>query len=228
MQTNPARASARTAKDRRAQRRDAALDRAMSRSSQGGKLLRALSDDPADINGYGHGGEHTRDLARDLKAAVPTGIFFYQRRLGLRSTEDPIDLLAMVQSGVWLIDIQSCAAGPAAVRGRKHLLSSHYSHLVIRGRDRTAYLDRLVSQARSVEDTLAELGRSSVPVHTAFCFYDTDTRWRGTPRVGQTLLTTPKRLTGVLQKGPLKLRDTEIVTLAQALGHRLPRQHLRD
>ncbi len=228
MQTNPDRAYARTVKDRRAQRRDAARDRAMSRSSQGGKLLRVLSDDPADINVYGHGGERTRDLARTLKAAVPTGIFFYQRRLARTSTDDPIDLLAMVPSGIWVIDIQTCAGGPAQVKGRKHLLSSHYTHLVIRGRDRTANLDRLVSQARSVEDTLAELGRSGVPVRTAFCFYDTDTQWRGTPRVGQTLLTTPRRLTGLLQNGSHKLRDTDIVTLAQALGDRLPRQHVRD
>ncbi len=199
----------------------------MARSTQGGKLLRVLSDDTADINGYGHGGERTRDLAHTLKAAVPTGVFFYQRRLGTTSNDDPIDLLAVVPSGVWVIDIQACAGGPAAVRGAKHLLSSRYSHLVIRGRDRTAYLDRVMSQALSVEETLAALGRSEVPVRTAFCFYDADTRWRGTPRIGQTLLTTPKRLTGLLQKSSRKLRDTEIATLSQALSYQLPRQHVR-
>ncbi len=228
MQTNPDRASARAAKDSRAQRRDAARDRAMSRSTQGGRLLRVLSDDPADINGYGHGGEWTRELARTLKAAVPTGIFLFQRRLGPTSTEDPIDLLAIVPSGIWVIDIQTCSGGQAAVRGRKHLLSSHYTHLVIRGRDRTAYLDRVINQAMSVQEALGELGRSEVPVRTAFCFYDAATRWRGTPRVGQTLLTTPKRLTGLLQKSSHKLSDTEIATLGQAVGYALPRQPVRD
>lgn len=228
MKTNPDRAAARDAKQRRSQGRDAARDEAISRSPQREKLIRAMSDDPAGINEYGHGGERTRDLAHMLQDTVDNAILLYQRRLGLRSCADPIDLIAIVPSGVWVIDIKSCAGGRVEVRGRQGMLSGRYTHLLIRGRDRTAYLDRLAGQVTAVEETLQELGRVDVPVQPVFCFYDADVGWRRTPEVGHARLTTPKRLTTLLQKGPRALSDTEVSALAHALGQRLPRQHLRD
>ena len=229
MQTNPDRATARDAKERRAQRRDSARDRAISRSPQGEKLIRAMSDDVAAINEYGHGGERTRDLATALKETIDNGVFFYQRRLGVRSTVDPIDLIAVVPSGVWVIDIQSCAGGRVEVSGRTGVLPGRrYTHLIIRGRDRTAYLDRLTGQATALEETMQELDRADVPVLPAFCFYDADIQWHRTPEVGQALLTTPKRLIAMLHKRPRVMSDIEVSALAQALGQRMPRQHVRD
>ncbi len=228
MQTNPDRAAARDAKERRSHRRDAVRERAMSRSPQGEKLIRAMSDDLDSINEYGHGGERTRDLATLLSGAVDNGIFLYQRRLGLRSTSDPIDLIAVMPSGVWVVDIQSCAGGRVEVSGRHGLIRGRYTHLIIRGRDRTAYLDRLTGQAQAVEETLSELDRPDVPVHGAFCFYDADIRWRRTPEVGQALLTTPRRLSSLLRRSPRVMSDIEVSAIAQALGQRLPRQQVRD
>lgn len=228
MQTNPDRAAARDAKERRSHRRDAVRERAMSRSPQGEKLIRAMSDDLDSINEYGHGGERTRDLASLLSGAVDNGIFLYQRRLGLRSTSDPIDLIAVTPSGVWVVDIQSCAGGRVEVGGRHGMIRGRYTHLIIRGRDRTAYLDRLTGQAQAVEETLAELDRPDVPVHGAFCFYDADIRWRRTPEVGQALLTTPRRLSSLLRRSPRVMSDIEVSAIAQALGQRLPRQQVRD
>jgi hypothetical protein len=228
MQTNPDRAAARDAKERRSHRRDAVRERAMSRSPQGEKLIRAMSDDLDSINEYGHGGERTRDLASLLSGAVDNGIFLYQRRLGLRSTSDPIDLIAVTPSGVWVVDIQSCAGGRVEVGGRHGMIRGRYTHLIIRGRDRTAYLDRLTGQAQAVEETLAELDRPDVPVHGAFCFYDADIRWRRTPEVGQAVLTTPRRLSSLLRRSPRVMSDIEVSAIAQALGQRLPRQQVRD
>ncbi len=217
----------RDAKQQRVQRRAMARDLAISRSPQGEKLIRAMSDDPSVINGYGHGGERTRDLANTLRESVDSGVFLYQRRLGVRSSADPIDLLAVVPSGVWVIDVQSCAGGRVEVKNRQRMLSSRYTNLLIRGRDRTAYLDRLAGQALAVEETLADLDRSDVPVVPAFCFYDADIGWRRTPEVGQALLTTPRRLTHLLVKRPRVMSDIEVSALAQALAQRLPRPHLR-
>jgi hypothetical protein len=200
----------------------------MSRSPQGEKLIRAMSDDLDSINEYGHGGERTRDLASLLSGAVDNGIFLYQRRLGLRSTSDPIDLIAVTPSGVWVVDIQSCAGGRVEVGGRHGMIRGRYTHLIIRGRDRTAYLDRLTGQAQAVEETLAELDRPDVPVHGAFCFYDADIRWRRTPEVGQAVLTTPRRLSSLLRRSPRVMSDIEVSAIAQALGQRLPRQQVRD
>lgn len=229
MQTNPDRATARDAKERRSQRRVDAREQAISRSSQGEKLIRMMSDDPAAINEYGHGGERTRDLANVLREAIDdSGVLLYQRRLGVRSSADPIDVLAVVPSGVWVIDIQSCSGGRVEVTGRQGLLKGRYTHLLVRGRDRTAYLDRLIGQASAVEETLLELGRSDVPVLPAFCFYDADLQWRGIPEVGQAMLTTPKRLTSLLLKSSRVMTDIEVSALAHALGQRLPRQHVRD
>jgi hypothetical protein len=228
MQTNPDRAAARTIKERRSQRRASAREQAISRSHQGEKLIRMMSDDPAAINEYGHGGERTRDLALALQHAVENGVFLYQRRLGLRSSADPIDVLAIVPSGVWVVDIQRCAGGRVEVTGRQGLLKGRYTHLMIRGRDRTAYLDRLTGQARAVEETLQELDRADVPVLPAFCFYDADIQWRRTPELGQALLTTPKRLANLLTKSPRVMSDVEVSAVALALGQRLPRQHVRD
>lgn len=228
MQSEPDQVIARTAKQRREQRRTAARERAIGHSSQATKLTRALSDDPAAINGFGHGGEHTRELARQLVKAVPKGIFFYQRRLGIRSHDDPIDLVAVVPSGVWVIDIQQCGGGRVQVSGRQGLLSSRYTHMTIRGRDRTAYLDRLMGQTRAVHEALEGVGRASVPIHAAFCFVDASTVWRGTPEVGNALLTKPKRLASMLLNGSRVLSDIDVVSTAQALGQKLPRQHIRD
>lgn len=199
----------------------------MSRSPQGEKLMRAMSDDPTAINGYGHGGEHTRDLATSLTQSVANAVFLYQRRLGLRSSEDPIDLIAVVPSGVWVVDIQSCAGGRVQVSGRHRLWSSAFTHLLIRGRDRTAYLDRLITQARAVDEVLADLDRPDVPVRPVFCFLDADIGWRGTPKVGQAALTTPKKLISRLERSSRTLSDIEVSAIAQALGQRLPRQHIR-
>jgi hypothetical protein len=228
MQTHSDRAAARDAKERRALRREAARERAISRSAQGDKLLLTMSDDPSAINGYGHGGERTRDLAYTLTKTATNAIFLYQRRLSLRSTEDPIDLIAVAPSGVWIIDIQTCAGGRVAVGGRQRMMSSRFTHLLIRGRDRTAHLDRLTGQARAVEEALSELDIMDVPVRPAFCFYDAETQWRGTPMVGTAVLTTPRRLSSLLQRSSRSLSDVEVSAVALALGQRLPRQHVRD
>ena len=228
MQTNPDRAAARDAKERRSHRREAVREHAIARSPQGEKLIRAMSDDLAAINEYGHGGERTRDLAKLLSDGVDNGVFFYQRRLGLRSTEDTIDLIAVMPSGIWIVDIQSCAGGRVEVAGKHGVMGGRYTHMLIRGRDRTTYLDRLTGQAQSVEETLEELSRSDVPVHAVFCFYDADIRWRRTPEVGQARLTTPQRLRSMLRKSPRVMSDIEVSAMAQALGQRLPRQPLRD
>jgi nuclease-like protein len=213
---------------RRDQRRNAARERAIGLSSQAVKLTRAMSDDPSSINGFGHGGEHARDLAVQLIRSVPKGIFFYQRRLGLRNHDDPIDLVAVVPSGVWVIDIQQCGGGRVHVSGRQGVLSSRYTHVMIRGRDRTAYLDRLVGQARAVQEALETVGRGNVPVHPAFCFVDALTVWRGTPEIGSALLTRPKRLASMLLHHARVMSDVEVASTAQALGQKLPRQHIRD
>jgi hypothetical protein len=228
MQTNPDRVAARDAKERRSHRRDSVREHAMSRSPQGEKLIRAMSDDLASINEYGHGGERTRDLATLLSDAVDNGIFLYQRRLGLRSTSDPVDLIAVMPSGVWVVDIQSCSGGRVEVSGRHGKMRGRYTHLLIRGRDRTAFLDRLTSQALAVEEAVAELGRPDINVRPAFCFYDADIRWRRTPEVGQALLTTPQRLSSLLRRSHRVMSDIEVSALAQALGQRLPRQQVRD
>jgi hypothetical protein len=228
MQTKPDRAAGRDAKERRSHRRESARQEAITRSPQGEKLIRLMSDDPDAINEYGHGGERTRDLGNALRKAVEDGVLMFQRRLGLRSSADPIDVLAVTPSGVWVIDIQSCAGGRVEVSGRQGRLKGHYTHLMIRGRDRTAHLDRLTGQAQAVEETLEELGRSDIPVFSAFCFYDADVQWRRTPELGQARLTTPKRLINLLHKSPRAMSDVEVSAIAQALGQRLPRQHVRD
>ncbi|MEP6665365.1 MAG: hypothetical protein ABJA81_02855 [Nocardioidaceae bacterium] len=228
MQNEPDQVVAGNPHQQREQRREAARQRAIGLSSQAAKLTRAMSDDPSTINGFGHGGEHTRALALQLIRSVPQGIFFYQRRLGLRSHDDPIDLVAIVPSGVWVIDIQQCGGGRVQVAGRKGLLSSRYSHVLIRGRDRTAYLDRLMGQTRVVKEALETVGLGAVPVHPAFCFVDASTGWRRTPEVGDAVLTKPKRLTSMLLHHGRVLSDVEVATTAQALGQKLPRQHIRD
>jgi hypothetical protein len=137
-------------------------------------------------------------------------------------------VLAVVPSGIWVVDIQSCAGGRVEVSGRQGTIKGHYTHLMIRGRDRTSYLDRLTGQAQAVEEMLQELGRPDVPVLPAFCFYDADIQWRRTPELGIARLTTPKRLISLLHKSPRVMTDIEVSAMAQALGQRLPRQHVRD
>jgi hypothetical protein len=227
MHTRPGRTVARDARERRSRRRESARQDAISRSPQGEKLIRLMSDDPDGINEYGHGGERTRDLANALQRTLDDGVLLFQRRLSARSAADPIDVLAVVPSGVWVIDIQACNGGRVEVTGRRGLLRGRYSHLLIRGRDRTAYLDRLTGQAQAVTETLHELGRGDVPVHAVFCFYDADVQWRRTRRLGQARLTTPKRLIRMLLRTPRTMTDIEMSALAQALAQHLPRQHRR-
>jgi hypothetical protein len=216
------------AKQLRHARRDEARQRAVARSTQGELLIRVMSDDPANINAYGHGGESTRALATLLKQDVPNAVFLYQRRVDVRSHEDPIDLVAVTPSGVWVIDIQPCAGGRVQVRGRRGWFHRQYGRLVIRGRDRTAYLDRLMHQSVAVEEALADIDRPAVPVRPAFCFFDAETAWRGTPDLGEAAMTTPKRLISLLRNSSRTMSDYDVSMTAHALGQRLPRQHIRD
>jgi hypothetical protein len=42
------------------------------------------------------------------------------------------------------------------------------------------------------------------------------------------VLTTPRRLSSLLQRSSRSLSDVEVSAVALALGQRLPRQHVRD
>ncbi len=158
-----------------------------------------------------------------MRQNFPAGVFLFDRRLGRGRHDGTIDIVAILPSGVWVIDLYADQGATVGLRRRRGVWSSSYQSLAVRGRDRTRLLDSLQRQAVAVEAALEAVELSGVLTRRAICFVDAEVGWRGHKDVGASHVTTPQRLVSLLRRGHKRLADADITTVGLSLEQHLPR-----
>ncbi len=131
-----------------------------------------------------------RTVAAALNA-LPDVLALHDRRMvGARGrpTRATIDHLVIAPSGVWVIDAKT-HYGPLEVRRSGGILTPRVEQLFINNRDRTALVDGLRHQVRTVARALLEADHA-VAVRGTLCFLGTPLPWveeeiGGIPLVGE-------------------------------------------
>jgi hypothetical protein len=163
-----------------------------------------------------------RWVAELVRSSFPQGIFLFHRKRGAGWPGD-IDVVAVLPSGIWTIDIQRHEDAVAEVRhteGRR----GRRDHLFLDDVDRTVLLDDLDDQANAVSAALVRSGYKNVTIRTVLCLVDVEPEWRGSPTVGTTYVTKARPMLKVLASGPAVFDDTEIASLGLARDRQLGRQ----
>lgn len=205
--------------DRRAEER---RKRVMKDNPETGAFLLAMSDEPMAPTAFDSGAPWERWVAELVRQTFPQGIFLFHRKRGAGWPGD-IDIVTVLPSGVWTIDIQRHEDVAAEVRHTDGPEGRH-DHLFLDDEDRTDLLDDLDDQANAVSAALVRSGFHGVAVRNVLCLVDAEPSWRGSPTVGTTYVTKARPMLKVLAGGPAVLDDTEIASLGLALDRQLGRQ----
>jgi hypothetical protein len=167
-----------------------------------GPIVGALSGpDPRTAN-WRRGGDGEERVGLYLTRAVGRrGILLHDRAQGLRAN---IDHLAVVPSGVWVIDTKR-------YRGRVQKRGGWFGSpsLFVNGRNRNNLIAGAVAQRQRVQDALG----SSIKVHVALCFTDGEWGFFAQPfTMRGVVVTWPRRLVAtLLGAGPLATRERDLV-----------------
>jgi hypothetical protein len=189
-----------------------------------GEFLLAMSDEPTAESAFDHGAPWQRWAAELVREEFPKGVFLFHRRRG-PGRDDDIDVVAVLPSGVWVIDILRYEGARVEVRhqgqgaGRRSFLS-------IDGTDASAAVDDLRDQAQAVATALANAGWDSVETRSILCLIDVEPTWRGHTTVGDSHITKARPMLKLLAAGPDILDETDVASLGLSLDKALARQHL--
>lgn len=189
-----------------------------------GAFLLAMSDEPIAESAFVNGEPWQRWVAELLRESFPEGVFLFNRRRGAGLDGD-IDVVAVLPSGVWAIDIQRFADQAVEIHRSKGG-PGRLDFLHIDGVDQTAILDDVDAQALAVSDGLAAAGFPGVPVTSVLCLIDAAVSWRGAARVGTTHVTNTRPMVKLLAAGPVILDETDVASLGLSLDKQLARKHI--
>jgi len=196
--------------------------RVMKDNPETGAFLLAMSDEPTAPTAFDAGAPWERWIAELVRQSFPRGVFLFHRKRGAGRPGD-VDIVAVLPSGVWVIDIQRHEDAVLEVR---HTQSpgGRRDHLFIDEQDRTELLDDVDDQHAGVVAALERAGFGSTTVRTVLCFVDAEPTWRGSPTVGTTYVTKARPMLKVLASGPVVLDDTDVASIGLALDRQLGRQ----
>lgn len=203
-------------------RTDARRKRVMKDNPETGAFLLAMSDEPTSPTAFDAGAPWERWIAELVRQTFPRGVFLFHRKRGAGRPGD-IDIVAVLPSGVWVIDIQRHEDAVLEVRHTQGP-GGRRDHLYIDEQDRTLLLDDVDVQHEAITAALERAGHGSMPVRTIICFVDAEPTWRGSPTVGTTYVTKARPMLKVLEAGPVALDDTDVASIGLALDRQLGRQ----
>jgi hypothetical protein len=217
---------ARVSDPRRAQlerRSEARRQKVLRAYPNTGEYLLAMSDEPTAESAFDHGAPWQRWVAELLRGEFPAGVFLFHRRRG-PGRDDDIDVVAVLPSGVWVIDVRRYDGAQAEVRhvgdGR-----SRRPYLAIDDVDASAVLDDLADQADAVSTALVNAGWERIETRRVLCLVDVESTWRGHACVGDARIAKARPMLKLLAAGPRVLDDTDIASLGLSLDKVLARQH---
>jgi hypothetical protein len=213
-----------TRRDHLERRSAARRERVLRRYPQTGEFILAMSDEPTSATAFDHGAPWQRWVAELLREAFPRGVFLFHRRRGPGRADD-IDVVAVLPSGVWAIDIRRYDGARAVVASAEEGRSTR-RYLSIDGIDASAVLDDLDAQAHAVATALENAGWENVETRHALCLIDVEPGWRGHATVGAAYIAKARPMLKLLETGPDILDDSDIASLGLSLDKALPRQHL--
>lgn len=159
------------------QRHDARIRRIRQHHPRTWKLRLILGDDPWSTKVWAQGAAGERAVAGRLDR-LEHGLLLHDRRLRRpdgRLSAANVDHIAVVPSGVWVIDAKT-HRGRLEVRRTGGLLTPRVEQLRIGGRDRSALLAGLRAQLDGVRAALADTA-PDVDVRGALCFHGTELPW---------------------------------------------------
>jgi hypothetical protein len=203
-------------------RAEARRKRILKDNPDTGAFLLAMSDEPMAPTAFDSGAPWERWVAELVRQSFPQGIFLFHRKRGADRPGD-IDIVAVLPSGIWTIDIQRHEDAVAEVRhttgpeGRR-------DYLFLDEVDRTAILDDLDDQAGAVAAALLRSGFGRIAVRSVLCLVDAEPAWRGSPTVGTTYVSKARPMLKILGAGPVVFDETEVASLGLALDRQLGRQ----
>jgi nuclease-like protein len=218
-QQNVAGVSAQRQYEKRSQRREAQI---RARHPKLGGVILALTNEPPSTRVWAQGAEGERAVGAKLAELVGEHVEVLHDRAmrradGHLSTAN-IDHIAVVASGVWVIDAKT-HRGKLEVRRTGGLFSPRVERLYIAGRDKTTLLVGLAKQVTAVTAELAS-AYPAVPVDGALCFVGTELPWLG-ESIGGVPLVGRRGLAKLLNRsGDLSGEDR--VAIAEFLGGRFP------
>jgi hypothetical protein len=190
---------------------------------QTGAFMLAMSDEPIAETAFDQGAPWQRWVAELARQAFPEGVFLFNRRRGPDHPGD-IDIVAVLPSGVWAIDIQRYDGAKVEVRHRNSL-DGRRDYLFIDENDCTGLLDDIDDQAAAVSLALQKAGFSGVHANSVLCLIDVIPSWRSHATVGTTHITKARPLLKLLAIGPEVLDESDIASLGLTLDRTLARQH---
>ncbi len=163
-------------------KRVAARDqRVRERHPRIGGFLLAVSEEPASTRVFAQGAEGERRLAAKLEKGCDQALFLHNRRLGPGARSGDIDHLAVVPSGVWVIDAKHYPGAKVDVEVTGGIFGrTRREKLVVRGRDRTSLVTSLAKQHEAVSAALASY---DVRVRALFCFVGAELPWLRVPTI---------------------------------------------
>lgn len=215
-------ASAQREYDRRSQRREQQI---RSRHPKLGKLILALTDEPASTRVWAQGahGERAVGAALDELTGDHIEVLHDRARRDARGrpTRANIDHIAVAASGVWVVDAKT-HKGELQVRRSGGLFGPRVEKLYIGGRDKSALIDGLTGQVGAVAAELATVS-AAIPVFGALCFVGTELPWFGETIGGVPLV--GRRGLAKLLKRPGDLQAEDRLAIAQFLANRFPAAH---
>jgi hypothetical protein len=145
-------------------------------------------------------------------------MLLHNRKQGLSAQSGDIDHIAIVRSGVYVIDARQYKGAKVTVRRTGGVLAPRREQLMIRGRDKTTRVDSLNKQFLAVTEVVDRL---PVQVTALFCFIDADLPLFERLMVGGVPVLGP-RTTGQLLRRPGPLGHEQRRSLWERLARALP------
>lgn len=188
-----------------------------------GRMMLALSDEPASTKALAVGALGEERLAARLQQdCAPTVLFLHNRKLGRGRRGGDIDHVAIAPSGIYLIDAKRYPDKKVRVERRGGILAPVTEHLMIGGRDRSKLLDGCDKQVAAVSDALGDHPLvGTVTVTPLLCFVEALLPMFGKPTARGVRLVGPKATVKMLRsEGALDAEARQ--SLHRHLGFMLP------
>ena len=203
-------------------RSEARRQKVMRKNPETGAFILAMSDEPTAETAFDHGESWQIWVAELCLEAFPNGVFLFNRRRG-PDLAGNIDIVAVLPSGVWAVDIQRHDGVVAEVQHRRGA-EGRRAFLLLDRVDRTSLLDDVDGQAAAVARVLERLGLPGIGCASVLCLIDVEASWRGHAVVGGTHVTKARPMIKAMAAGPVVLDDSDIASLGLTLDKHLPRK----
>ena len=178
-------------------------------------LIRVIAGERQSTTAWERGGRGEEMVGTYLSHAVGAiGVLLHDRAIPGRRAN--IDHIAVVPSGVWIIDTKQYR-GHVQRRERGRWFTSHPA-LFVNGRDRTDLITSVLHQMALVERTVG----AAAPLHAALCFNGVEWSWLSRPFTINGVSVTWARRLGRSLCQPGLLAPTTIVALAGRIATAFP------